>query len=156
LLLARKSPAQQVFDSHVHLWEGEKSLRQYETEAKTAGIDLVGFWWHVVRGPNQALSGHPDEIRESNRRPFRPCKEAPRDAAYCDGPSTMMAKPRSKRSRASPRLASRYSKLHPHTQKFEPLGSAALLAVVTRAGNLGMIVLVEQLQHHPGRQRETV
>src|ERR1700693_209177 len=43
LLLARKSPAQQVFDSHVHLWEGEKSLRQYETEAKTAGIDLVGF-----------------------------------------------------------------------------------------------------------------
>src|SRR5437899_2603705 len=43
LLLARKSPAQRVFDSHVHLWEGEKSLRQYEAAAKTAGIDLVGL-----------------------------------------------------------------------------------------------------------------
>ena len=70
LLLATKSPAQQVFDSHVHLWEGEKSLRQYETEAKTAGIDLVGFGGMWFGGPRQALSGHPDEIRASNDAHF--------------------------------------------------------------------------------------
>src|SRR5579863_6815099 len=58
LLLTRQSPAQQVFDSHVHLWEGEKSLRQYEAEAKTAGIDLVAFGGMWFGGPNQALSGH--------------------------------------------------------------------------------------------------
>ena len=42
LLLTGKAPAQQVFDSHVHLWEGEKSLQEYESQAKTAGIDSAG------------------------------------------------------------------------------------------------------------------
>ena len=51
LLLTRKSPAQQVFDSHVHLWEGEKALRQYEAQVKTAGIDLVGLGGMWFGGP---------------------------------------------------------------------------------------------------------
>jgi len=56
LLLTKKSPAQQIFDSHVHLWGGEKSLRQYEAQAKTAGIDLVGLGGMWFGGPKQALS----------------------------------------------------------------------------------------------------
>lgn len=43
LLLSKGASAQQVFDSHVHLWAGETSLRQYEAQAKAAGISLVGF-----------------------------------------------------------------------------------------------------------------
>jgi hypothetical protein len=77
LLLARESPAQQVFDNHVHLWEGEKSLRQYEAEAKTAGIDLVGFGGMWFGGPNQALSGHPDEIRARNDAHFSLARKHP-------------------------------------------------------------------------------
>ncbi len=77
LLLAGKSPAQQVFDSHVHLWEGEKSLREYKAQAKTAGIDLVGCGGMWFGGPNLALSGHPEQIRASNDAHFALAKKHP-------------------------------------------------------------------------------
>ena len=88
LLLARESPAQQVFDSHVHLWEGEKSLRQYETEAKTAGIDLVGFGGMWFGGPNQALS-----VRASHPSCPRDIDGAFGRNAYDSAGATMMATP---------------------------------------------------------------
>jgi len=86
-------------------------------------------------GPNQALSGHPDEIRESNDAHFALCKEAPEMPALLRRSIHMMAKPRSKRSRASPPLGFKVLKLHRHTQKFDP-SDPRVLAVVTRAGNL--------------------
>ena len=148
LLLARKSPAQQVFDSHVHLWEGEKSLRQYEAEAKTAGIDLVGFGGMWFGGPNQALSGHPDEIRESNDAHFALAKKHqemlpiatvhPYDGEAAIEEVTRVAA-----------LGFKILKLHPHTQKFDP-SDPRVLAVVTRAGDLGMIVLVDNFNIIPG------
>ncbi len=148
LLLARKSPAQQVFDSHVHLWEGEKSLRQYEAEAKTAGIDLVGFGGMWFGGPNQALSGHPDEIRASNEAHFALAKKHPEmlpistvhpyDGAAAIEEVTRVAA-----------LGFKVLKLHPHTQKFDP-SDPRVLAVVTRAGDLGMIVLVDNFNIIPG------
>ena len=154
LLLAKKSPAQQVFDSHVHLWEGEKSLRQYETEAKTAGIDLVGFGGMWFGGPNQALIGHPDKIRESTDAHFALAKKHPEMLPIAtvhpyDGEAAI-----EEVSRVAA-LGFKVLKLHPHTQKFDP-SDPRVLAIVTRAGDLGMIVLMDKLQHHPARQRETV
>jgi len=61
----------------------------------------------------------------------------------------MMAKPRSKRSRASPKLGFKVLKLHPHTQKFDP-SDPRVLAVVTRAGDQGMIVLMDNFNIIPG------
>jgi uncharacterized protein len=77
LLLTIEAPAQHVFDSHVHLWEGEKSLRQYEEQVNAKGIDLVGFGGMWFGGPNQALFGHPDEIRASNDAHFALAKKHP-------------------------------------------------------------------------------
>jgi uncharacterized protein len=108
LLLSGKSPALQVFDSHVHLWEGEKSLREYEAQAKTAGIDLVGLAGMWFGGPNLALSGHPEEIRASNDAHFALAKKHPEMLPIAtvhpyDGQAAM------ERSRASPSLVSKFS-----------------------------------------------
>jgi hypothetical protein len=148
LLLTRKSPAQQVFDNHVHLWEGEKSLRQYEAEAKTAGIDLVGFGGMWFGGPNQALSGHPDEIRASNDAHFALAKKHPEMLPIAtvhpyDGEAAIEEVTR------VAALGFKVLKLHPHTQKFDP-SDPRVLAVVTRAGDLGMIVLVDNFNIIPG------
>ena len=77
-LLSTGVSAQQVFDSHVHLWAGETSLRQYEAQAEAAGISLVGFGGMWFGGPNLALSGHPADIKgKKNPRPPCPRKETP-------------------------------------------------------------------------------
>lgn len=56
----------QLFDNHVHLWEGEKSLLEYEAQLKAAGITEAGFGGMWFGGPNLALAGHPDQIRAAN------------------------------------------------------------------------------------------
>src|SRR3546814_13889481 len=55
-----------VFDVHVHLHDGEKSLLAYEAEAETAGIELAGLGAMWFGGPHQALQGALDEIRAGN------------------------------------------------------------------------------------------
>src|SRR3546814_5993111 len=57
-----------VFDVHVHLHDGEKSLLAYEAEAETAGIELAGLGAMWFGGPPQALQGELDEIRAGNDR----------------------------------------------------------------------------------------
>lgn len=148
LLLTGKSPAQQVFDSHVHLWEGEKSLREYEAQAKTAGIDLVGFGGMWFGGPNLALSGHPEEIRASNDAHFALAKKHPEMLPIAtvhpyDGQAAMEEVTR------VAKLGFKVLKLHPHTQKFDP-SDPRVLAVVTRAGDEGMIVLMDNFNIIPG------
>src|SRR6187397_1607548 len=44
-----------VFDSHVHLREGETSLREYETKVREAGIELSSLAVMWFGGPHQAL-----------------------------------------------------------------------------------------------------
>src|SRR3546814_3806911 len=55
-----------VFDVHVHLHDGEKSLLAYEAEAEAAGIELAGLGAMWFGGPHQALQGDLDEIRAGN------------------------------------------------------------------------------------------
>ncbi len=148
LLLTGKSPAQQVFDSHVHLWEGEKSLREYEAQAKTAGIDLVGLGGMWFGGPHLALSGHPEEIRASNDAHFALAKKHPEMLPIAtvhpyDGQAAMEEVTR------VAKLGFKVLKLHPHTQKFDP-SDPRVLAVVTRAGDQGMIVLMDNFNIIPG------
>lgn len=148
LFSARGLPAQQVFDSHVHLWEGEKSLLQYEAQVKASGIELAGFGGMWFGGPNRALSGHPDAIRASNDAHLALAKEHPEMLPIAtvhpyDGEAALQEVTR------VAALGFRVLKLHPHTQKFDP-SDPRVLAVVTRAGNLGMIVLVDNFNIIPG------
>ena len=148
LLLTRNAPAQQVFDSHVHLWEGEKSLRQYEAEVKAAGIDLAGLGGMWFGGPNQALSGHPDQIRANNDAHFALAKKHPEMLPIAtvhpyDGEAAIEEVTR------VAALGFRVLKLHPHTQKFDP-SDPRVLAVVSRAGDVGMIVLMDNFNIIPG------
>ncbi|MGC1294138.1 MAG: amidohydrolase family protein [Alloacidobacterium sp.] len=148
LLLSKGVSAQQVFDSHVHLWAGETSLRQYEAQAKAAGISLVGFGGMWFGGPNQALSGHPADIKASNDSHLALAKKHPEMLPIAtvhpyDGEAALEEITRV----AS--LGFKVLKLHPHTQKFDP-SDPRVLTVVTHAGDLGMIVLMDNFNIIPG------
>lgn len=148
LMVSSGVPAQQVFDDHVHLWNGEKSLLEYEAQLKAAGIDEVGFGGMWFGGPNQALVGHPDQIRANNDAHLELAKKHPEMMPIAtvhpyDGLAALEEVTR------VAGLGYKVLKLHPHTQKFDP-ADPRVLAVVTRAGELGMIVLMDNANIIPG------
>ena len=55
-----------VFDTHVHLRDGESSLQKFVAEAREAGIELAGVGAMWFGGPHQALAGDPAKMRASN------------------------------------------------------------------------------------------
>ena len=148
LLIPATASAQRVFDDHVHLWEGEKSLGEYEAQVKAAGIDEVGFGGMWFGGPNQALAGHPEEIRKSNDAHLVLASKHPEMLPIAtvhpyDGDAALAEVTR------VAGLGFKVLKLHPHTQKFDP-ADPRVLAVVTRAGELGMVVLMDNFNIIPG------
>lgn len=64
--MAAAGQSSPVADTHVHLRNGEQSLREYEDQVAAAGldIDLIGAMW--FGGPNQALADRLAEIRAGN------------------------------------------------------------------------------------------
>jgi uncharacterized protein len=136
----------QVFDSHVHLWHGEKSLLEYESQAKVAGeIGFAGMWFG---GPNEALSGDPAAIRANNDAHLALARKHPEMVPIAtvhpyDGEAALEEVGRVSRQ------GFKVLKLHPHTQKFDPADSR-VLDVVKRAGSSGMIVLFDNADIIPG------
>ncbi len=59
---------EKVFDSHVHLWHGEASLREYEAQLKAANLSVAGFGGMWFGGPNQAPPGEIEKTRASKMR----------------------------------------------------------------------------------------
>ena len=148
LLVPIAARPQQVFDSHVHLHDGERSLREYEAQLKAAGIAEAGFGGMWFGGENQALAGHPDQIRANNdahlalagRHPeMLPIATVhPYDGADALAEVTRVAG-----------LGFKVLKLHPHTQKFDP-EDPRVLQVVRRAGEVRMVVLMDNFNIIPG------
>lgn len=69
LLALSTSPLQarpSVFDSHVHLHQGEASARDYEAQVREAGQNLSGYVGMWFGSPNHALAGDPASIRAGN------------------------------------------------------------------------------------------
>jgi len=137
-----------VFDSHVHLWHGEASIREYEAQLKAANLSVAGFGAMWFGGPNQALAGEIDKIRANN------------DAliALSEKHSGMLpiatVHPYDGQSAIAEleRVASRgvkVLKIHPHTQKFDA-ADPRVLALVKRAGELGVVVLMDNANILPG------
>ena len=140
--------AQPVFDSHVHLWNGEQSLREYEQQIKAAGIDQAGFAGMWFGGPNQALAGEPAQISRNNDAHWAMARKHPEMLPIAtvhpyDGDAALAEVTR------VAGLGFKVLKLHPHTQKFDP-ADPRVLAVVTRAGEDRMIVLMDNFNIIPG------
>ncbi len=150
LLLATpiQTAAAGIFDVHVHLWNGEESLRTYEEQLKRDNLEVSGIGVMWFGGPNQALTGDPDRIKAGNdgiialastNRKLLPIATV---HPY-DGPAAVAE---------LVRVAAKgvkVLKLHPHTQKFDPADSR-VLAVVRKAGQLGVVVLLDNASIIPG------
>lgn len=146
LLTSQMAVAQQVFDDHVHLWHGERSLREYEAQNKR--IPEKGFGGMWFGGPNQALAGDPESIRANNDALLALASKHPEMMAIAtvhlyDGPAAVAEVER------IAGLGFKVLKLHPHTQKFDP-ADQRVLTVVKRAGELGVILLVDNASILPG------
>jgi uncharacterized protein len=138
----------QLFDSHVHLWKGEQSLQAYEQQLQKAHLETAGIGAMWFGGPNQALAGKPEEIRAGNdgilALAAKHSTVLPVATVHpYDGPAAVAE---------LERVAAkgiRVLKIHPHTQKFDP-DDPRVLTLVRRAGELGVIVLMDNANILPG------
>lgn len=137
-----------LFDVHVHLHHGDQSLAEYQAQAAADGVALDGFAIMWFGGPNQALQGNPADIRKNNDWVIATAAKNPKLLPIAtvhpyDGPAALAE---------LQRVAARgikVLKIHPHTQKFDP-ADPRVLALVRRAGELGVIVLMDNASIIPG------
>lgn len=142
LLLATSTfAAEPVFDMHVHLRDYETSLLKYESEVKESGLQLssIGVMW--FGGEHQALAGNPAGIRSGNDRLLALAAKHPEIVPIAtvhpyDGQAAL-----DELTRVSAR-GIKVLKIHPHTQRFA-ISDPRVLATVTKAGELGMAVLID-------------
>lgn len=137
-----------VFDGHVHLHRGEASLREYQEQAKTDGQQVGGFAAMWFGGPNHALAGNPAAISAGNDALIALAAKTPGmipvatvhpyDGDVALAELTRVAK-----------LGVKVLKIHPHTQRFEQ-SDARVLTLVKRAGELGVVVLLDNANILPG------
>jgi uncharacterized protein len=139
---------ERIFDSHVHLWHGEASIREYEAQLKAASQPISGFGAMWFGGPNQAPAGEIAQTRSSNDALIALSAQHPGMLPIAtvhpyDGQDAIAE---------LERVASRgikVLKLHPHTQKFD-VTDPRVLVLVKRAGELGVIVLMDNANILPG------
>lgn len=138
-----------VIDSHVHLWNGEASIREYEAQLAAAGQPVSRFGAMWFGGPvNQALAGDPAKIRANNDALIalaaKHAKMIPIATVHpYDGESAL-----AEVDRVAARGV-RVLKIHPHTQKFDA-ADPRVLALVRRAGEAGLTVVMDNANILPG------
>ena len=146
LLLALSTLARaddRIFDVHVHIWDGEKSVKEYLTQLQSGGQQVTGFG-----GIHMAVRGKLDHTRAKNDELIALSKRYPQmlpiasvhpydgDAAFTE--LQRLAK-----------LGVKAIKLHPHTQEFDA-ADERVLAICKRAGELGFVVLMDNANVLPG------
>lgn len=149
--LALAVPAQaqvDVVDTHVHLHHGAASLNEYEAQvaADKLAPAALGIMW--FGGPNQALQGDIAGTRANNDGLIALAATNPKLMPFAtvhpyDGEAALTE---------LQRIAARgvkVLKIHPHTQKFDA-ADPRVLALVKRAGGLGVIVLMDNASILPG------
>lgn len=130
-----------VFDNHVHLHDGEKSLQLYRKQIADAHLNLAGIGAMWFGGGNQALAGNPSAIRAGNDSILALA------AKYPDLMPIATVHPYDGKAAIAEleRVASKgikVLKIHPHTQKFDA-ADPRVLTLVNRAGELGVIVMID-------------
>lgn len=147
-LSSAATAAEPVFDMHVHLHDGEASVRAYEARLAAHGIEVGGYGAMWFGGPNQAPQGNPDDIARRNDALLTLAAKHPtlRPIATVhphDGQAAL-----DELARVAGRGV-RVLKIHPHTQKFDA-ADPRVLALVKRAGELGIVVLMDNASIVPG------
>ena len=137
-----------VFDIHVHLREGEASLREYKADVASADIELAGLGAMWFGGSHQALAGKPEDVRKRNDALIALAKKHSEVLAIAtvhpyDGQAALDE---------LARIAAhgvKVLKIHAHTQKFD-VTDPRVLALVRKAGELGVVVLMDNANILPG------
>lgn len=149
LFLAPAAMAQQaVFDMHVHLREGEASLREYEAGVASDGVALEGLGAMWFGGPLQAREGDPRDISARNDALIALAAKHPEMVPIgtvhpYDGQAALDE---------LVRIAGKgvkVLKIHAHTQQFD-VADPRVLALVRKAGELGVVVLMDNASILPG------
>lgn len=132
-----------VFDVHVHIWEGERSVEAYRAQVAASGIPLAGFG-----GIFMAQAGQPDRTTQKNDELLALARRHADFVAIgsvhpYDGDAAIAELERVKEAGMSA------IKLHSHTQKLDA-ADPRVIAVCKRAGELGMVVLFDDANVTPG------
>lgn len=150
LMLATVPAGAQVrtFDVHVHLHQGETSLKQYDEQAAAAGKEVTGYGIMWFGGPNMALQGNPADIRRHNDELLALAAKHPKALPIAtvhpyDGEAAL-----AELARVAAK-GIKVLKIHPHTQKFDA-ADPRVLTLVRRAGELGVVVLMDNASIVPG------
>jgi uncharacterized protein len=146
MLIALLQPAfaqEQVFDVHVHLWNGEQSVQEYLSQLEETGQKVTRFGgiWMANLGKLQETARKNDELIALAAKHPRMTPIA--SVHPYDGAAALAE---------LERIAGRgvtVIKLHPHTQKFD-VTDARVLALCKRAGELGVVVLMDNANIIPG------
>jgi len=140
--------ASPVFDVHVHLREGEKSLLAYEADVQAAGLELVGLGAMWFGGPHQARQGELDKVRVGNDSVIALAAKHQRVLPIAtvhpyDGEAALQE------LRRVAAAGVKVLKLHAHTQRFD-VSDPQVEALVRSAGALGVMVLMDNANILPG------
>lgn len=141
--LAHGQAEDRLFDVHVHIWEGEKSVKEYLTQLQSAGLRVTGFG-----GIHMAVRGKLDHTRAKNDELIALSKRHPELLPIAsvhpyDGEAAFAELQR------LAKLGVKAIKLHPHTQEFDA-ADERVLAICKRAGELGLVVLMDNANVLPG------
>ncbi|WP_129648088.1 amidohydrolase family protein [Peristeroidobacter agariperforans] len=148
LLTGAAVAGEPVFDVHVHLREGETSLRAYQADIKTAGLELQGLGAMWFGGPHQARQGELDKIRAGNDSVIALAAKHPQVMPIAtvhpyDGLAALAELARVATAGV------KVLKIHAHTQRFD-VDDPRVEALVRKAGELGVIVLMDNANILPG------
>ena len=149
LLLAvpTMASAQRVFDTHVHIWHGEESVRAYEAQLKETHQTMTRFAGILI-----AERGKVEETRRKNDELIALTKKHSEMFAIASvHPYDDQAALDEVRRIAG--LGVTMIKLHPHTQKFA-ITDPRVATLCQLAGQLGMIVLFDNANIVPGDSQD--
>ena len=147
LALPTIASAQKVFDTHVHIWNGEESVRAYKAQLKDTQQSVTRFAGILI-----AARGNMAETRRKNDELIALAAKYPEmfpiasvhpydDQAALDEVQRIAGK------------GVTMIKLHPHTQKFA-ITDPRVATLCHLAGNLGMIVLFDNANIVPGDSQD--
>lgn len=145
---AKQAAPGAVFDVHVHLRDGEKSLREFEADVAASKLELAGLGAMWFGGPQQAPAGNPADVRARNDALLALAANHPKVLPIVtvhpyDGQAALDELER------VAGLGVKVLKLHAHTQKFD-VADPRVLTLVRKAGELGVVVLTDNANILPG------
>ena len=139
--------AQRVFDTHVHIWNGEASVREYKAQLQETHQSVTRFAGILI-----AQRGNMAETRRKNDELIALAAKYPEMFPIASvHPYDDQAALEEVRRIA--RLGVTMIKLHPHTQKFS-ITDPRVAALCQLAGQLGMIVLFDNANIVPGDSQD--